>query len=326
MNKLIILITTIFLTFNIWAQSPEKMSYQSVIRNTNGVLVKNQNISLQISILQGNVSGTSVYTETHTTSTNANGLVSLAIGTGISSDNFGAIDWATGSYFIKTEIDPNGGTDYTITGTSQLLSVPYALHSKTAENGLSPKQTEAIAANTLKNSELPGNSSGDMKYWNGNAWVVIPATVNEGATLQMISGVPTWTGGTPPIQVGDYHQGGIVFWIDNNGGGLVCAIKSNGSSVFLNAESLAKSYKGGGFNDWYLPSRDELDKMYINKEVLENAALLNGGDKFSSYLWSSEPNYDSYLYDSGWYIVFRKGSWEASVEGDHSSVRAIRKF
>jgi hypothetical protein len=92
---------------------------------------------MRISILQGTATGTSVYTETQNPSTNANGLIAIEIGTGIVvSGSFSNIDWANGPYFVKTETDPNGGSNYTLTGTSQLLSVPYALHAKTAEIAL----------------------------------------------------------------------------------------------------------------------------------------------------------------------------------------------
>jgi hypothetical protein len=84
---------------------------------------------MRISILQSSSSGTVVYTETQTPTTNANGLVSIEIGGGA---GFDAINWANYTFFIKTETDPTGGTTYTITGTSQILSVPYALHAKTA--------------------------------------------------------------------------------------------------------------------------------------------------------------------------------------------------
>ena len=112
------------------AQSTGKMSYQGVIRNSSNQLITGQTVGIQITILQGSVSGSVVYTETQTPTTNANGLVSIEIGGGT---GFDTINWADGPYFIKTETDPAGGTDYTITGTSQLLSVPYALHAKTAE-------------------------------------------------------------------------------------------------------------------------------------------------------------------------------------------------
>jgi len=111
------------------------MSYQAVIRNSSDQLVTNQGIGMQISILQTTATGTAVYVETHNTTTNANGLVTVEIGNGtVVSGDFATIDWATDVYFIQTETDPTGGTTYTITGTTQLMSVPYALHAKTAES------------------------------------------------------------------------------------------------------------------------------------------------------------------------------------------------
>jgi|GEM_PF-788674 len=127
-----LIILLVFQTFipTLWAQSPQKMSYQSVIRNSSDQLVANKIVGMKISILKGSESGTAVYTETQKPTTNANGLVSIEIGVG---SGFDAIDWANGIYFIKTETDPAGGTSYTISGVSQLLSVPYALHAKTVE-------------------------------------------------------------------------------------------------------------------------------------------------------------------------------------------------
>ncbi|MDO5968187.1 FISUMP domain-containing protein [Flavivirga aquimarina] len=127
------------------------MSYQAVIRDGAGALVTNQVVGMQISILQTTATGTVVYKENQTPTTNVNGLVTLEIGTGtVLSGNFTTIDWSSGPSFIKTETDPTGGTSYTIAGTSQLLSVPYALQAKKAENGISTAQANEIAANTLK--------------------------------------------------------------------------------------------------------------------------------------------------------------------------------
>ena len=117
------------------AQAPEKMSYQAVIRNNSNVLVANQGVGMKISILQGTATGTEVYKELFNPNptTNANGLVTIAIGTGLPiTGTFAGIDWSEGPYFIKTETDPTGGTNYTITATTQLMSVPYALYAKTA--------------------------------------------------------------------------------------------------------------------------------------------------------------------------------------------------
>ena len=137
MKKLFTLFVAVLFTSIIFAQAPEKMSYQAVIRDAGNVLVSNQSVGMQISVLQTTANGTAVYVETQTPTTNANGLVSIEIGMGnVVSGDFSAIDWSAGPYFIKTETDPTGGTSYTITGTSELLSVPYALYSKNVEAGV----------------------------------------------------------------------------------------------------------------------------------------------------------------------------------------------
>jgi hypothetical protein len=130
MKKLFTLFVMVAFYFNVIAQSPQKMSYQAVIRNAANALVTSHVIGMRISILRGSESGTVSYTETQTPTTNVNGLVSIEIGGGT---GFDTIHWSNGHYFIKTETDPAGGSSYTITGTSQLLSVPYALYSKTSE-------------------------------------------------------------------------------------------------------------------------------------------------------------------------------------------------
>lgn len=135
MKKIISLLSVVIIALSCWAQAPQKMSYQAVVRNATNNPVVSSAVGMKISILQGSASGTVVYAETQTATTNANGLVSLEIGTGtLVSGNFTTIDWSVGTYFIKTETDPTGGTDYTISGTSQLMSVPYALHAKTAQS------------------------------------------------------------------------------------------------------------------------------------------------------------------------------------------------
>jgi uncharacterized protein (TIGR02145 family) len=130
MKKIYSVIAGLLLTVSIWSQAPKKMSYQAVVRNGSNALVSSTVVGMQISILQGSVSGTAVYVETQTPTTNANGLASLEIGAGVAvTGTMAGIDWANGPYFIKTETDPAGGTAYSISGTTELVSVPYALHS-----------------------------------------------------------------------------------------------------------------------------------------------------------------------------------------------------
>ena len=149
----VLLIALNFDFFNLKAQSPEMMSYQAVIRDATGNLVRDKQVRIRISILQGEIDGNSVFIEEHQTTTNENGLVSIVIGSGqpyyagaeLKSSapdddavsvygEFSDISWDEGPYFIKVETDPEGGTNYTITGVSQLLSVPYALYAKNASN------------------------------------------------------------------------------------------------------------------------------------------------------------------------------------------------
>ena len=118
-----------------YGQAPQAFNYQSIIRNSSGELVSNQEVGIQISILQGSASGTGVYVETHSPTTNANGLATLNIGEGIVETGvFGDIDWANGPYFVETSTDPDGGTNYSISSVSQLLSVPYAMQSLVADS------------------------------------------------------------------------------------------------------------------------------------------------------------------------------------------------
>jgi len=137
---LIITLTNLLICSSIFAQAPQKMSYQAVIRDANNNLVTNHAVGIRISILRGSATGTLSYREIYNPDpqTNANGLVTIEIGSGIAlTGSLDTINWAKGTYYISVETDPTGATSYTITGTSQLLSVPYALYSGSAANGFS---------------------------------------------------------------------------------------------------------------------------------------------------------------------------------------------
>lgn len=209
MKQLLLSFTSLLFSACLFAQAPQKMSYQAVIRNANNDLVTSALIGTKISILQGSSNGTAVYVETQSETTNANGLLSLEIGTGtVVSGTFASIDWANGPYFIKTETDPNGGIDYTIQGTNELMSVPYALFSANSIPGpqgpAGPAGATGPAGNTgpagpAGPQGLPGNDGtypdgttiGEMNYWNGTDWVaVVPGS--HGQTLTFCNGVPTW--------------------------------------------------------------------------------------------------------------------------------------
>lgn len=155
------------------AQAPEKISYQAVIRDGSNNLITNQTVGLRISILQGSTTGTDVYVETHTPISNINGLVSIEIGGGsIISGSFSIINWANGPYFIKSESDPLGGSNYTIIGVSQILSVPFALYANTANSLIGGIiETDPVfvnhAANSITQTSL--NSWNNAYGWGNHA-------------------------------------------------------------------------------------------------------------------------------------------------------------
>ena len=176
---------TIFLAFllcaiALFAQAPEKFTYQAVVRNASNSLVANAPVGVRVSILQGSASGNAVYMELHTATTNANGLLTLEIGGGTAQQGtFADIDWANGSFFLKTEIDPNGGANYSITNTQQMLSVPYALYSKEAGNGFSGDYNDLT--NLPQIPQIPENVSAfnnDAGYITMDSVPTIPTNVS----------------------------------------------------------------------------------------------------------------------------------------------------
>ena len=234
MRKLFTILLAVFLTATVWAQSPNKMSYQAVIRNSSEALVTNTTVGMKISILQGS-RRKAVYVETQSPTTNANGLISIKIGDGtVQSGDFTNIEWANGPYFIKTETDPAGGTDYTITGTSQLLSVPYALHAKTAES-VSGTITETDPVFTAWDKDYadlintPAAADGSETKVTAGTNVTV---TGSGTTASPYVVNATAGSGSTTYSVGDFAQGGIVFWVDETGQhGLVAAKEDQSTGV-----------------------------------------------------------------------------------------------
>ena len=130
MKKFFFILIFAGLTTSIFAQIPEGFSYQAVIRDNNGTLVKSQTVAVKASILRNNEV---VFTQTLNAVTNDNGLMTLTIG---GTTEFSEIDWTNGPLIIKTQIDPTGGDNYTIETTAPLLTVPYSMAAKTAEKAL----------------------------------------------------------------------------------------------------------------------------------------------------------------------------------------------
>lgn len=135
-----------FFLFNasLFCQVPQSFSYQAVVRNSTNELIKNSPVKIRISIgyymafgIPPQLTFFPVYTETHETTTNENGLFSLMVGGGTPvSGRFDTIPWSGNTFYIKTEIDPANTGNYTISSISKILSVPYALRAERSDNGI----------------------------------------------------------------------------------------------------------------------------------------------------------------------------------------------
>ncbi len=179
MKKQILLLIGLIAVNYVLAQAPQGISHQAVIRDASNELITNSPIGIQVSILQDSAEGEAVYVETHTPVSNANGLITYIIGEGaVESGVFAEIDWSDGPFFLKTEADPTGGTDYSITGVTQFYAVPFALHSLSSDGFPS------------------GTNTGDILFWDGNTWVPIEPGQHR-QTLSLCNGIPTW-GPCPP--------------------------------------------------------------------------------------------------------------------------------
>lgn len=387
MKKLITICAALLMTASVFAQAPEKMSYQAVVRDGSNNLVTSSAVGMQISILQGSSSGTAVYVETQTPTTNVNGLVSLEIGSGtVVSGTFATIDWTNGPYFIKTETDPTGGTSYTITGTSQLLSVPYALHAKTAQTvtGIITETDPIYGA-----SVASGITGTDTTNWNNKldsetdpvftAWdkdyadlINIPPSA-DGSETEVKAGtnvtvtgsgttaspyVVNSTAGGSTLAIGDSSQGGIIFWLDATGQhGLIAATTDQSTGIqwyngtyrytgttgdglyagamnttMIVATQMADNQTGnfaakvcadysvtvGGvtYGDWYLPSKYELNLLYLQKTAFGSFA--------SADYWSSTEAAGNR--NNAWIQYFANGNQSNNGKYGTRRVRAVRAF
>ena len=232
MKNIITICVVVLMVASVFGQAPEKMSYQAVLRDASNNLIANTAVGMQISILQGSTTGTAVYVETQTPTTNDNGLISLEIGNGtVVTGDFTTIDWANDTHFVKTETDPTGGTTYSITGTSQLLSVPYALHAKTAENVANDAVNDADAdpSNELQTISKTGTT---VTLTNGGTFTdsVNTYTAGTNITISASNVISASVGST--LAIGDSHQGGIIFWLDASGQhGLIAATTDQSTGI-----------------------------------------------------------------------------------------------
>jgi hypothetical protein len=302
-----LLFSLFFFTTFTYAQAPNKMSYQAVIRNSSNTLVTNSVVGMRISILQTSATGTAVYVETHGTTTNVNGLASIEIGGGtVVTGNFAGINWANGPYFIKTETDPTGGTSYTITGTSQLLSVPYALYAANA----------GTASGGGNFTHYIGEEFGGgviFHLWK-DAQGIEHGLIVDKTDLSTSQG---WSN-INQTPIGPSAQSS---WDGLSNSTAIVGQAGHTSS----AAALCLNSTNGGQSDWYLPSIDELSLLWHNRfNVNKSLSAISGATAlpFLAYYWSSTENASL----SAWYFNGGTGHATNTTKGLTNYVRAVRAF
>lgn len=312
MKKFITSLCSLAVAAILTAQAPNGISYQSVIRSSGGTLITNQNVGIKISILQGSASGTAVYAETQSATTNANGLASTQIGSGtVVSGNFANIDWANGPFYIKTETDPSGGTNYSITGTSQLLSVPYALHARTAET--------VIQGSSGFTHYIGEQFGGGVVFhlWKDNAGVEhgLIIDIKDISTSQVWSNISN-------VLIGPTAQS---TWDGLSNSNAIVGQTGHTSS----AAKLCLDLVSGGQSDWYLPSIDELSILWHNHfNVNKTLSTISGATTLpcEAAYWSST----EYASGNAWFFVFVYGFSNGTAYGINKNnpwyVRAVRAF
>lgn len=264
----------------IFSQSPSKFSYQGVVRNSSNALVSNSAVGVKMSIKQGSATGTTVYSETHTKTTNENGLFTLEIGTGtILNGIFSNIDWSNGPFYLTSDIDLTGGTNYTLSNTSQMMSVPYALYAE--KSG-----TSSNSSSSSEVSFLPGSISNIQTKIITNLSTT-PYTIPTGKKFLVYAGFFT-AGSNTNIGGGNYGNASSStmtipyntweIFVNNSGTTISSNSNSNTFLGYLIDENLLISS-----SNYTVPSGKTLVIIYASTIKLDGVSLnqkvnvLNGG-------------------------------------------------
>jgi hypothetical protein len=252
------------------AQSPDMFSYQAVARDDQGNVLSNQDVGIKISILQGSATGTVVYEEEHSKTTNAQGLVNLMIGNGsVLSGTFSNINWSSGPYFVKVELDETGGTSYSTMGTSQLLSVPYAKYAESSANTFSGDYQDLANKPDLSDTASYDDywmNQGDTVYTMNKIGIGTDSTQGN-LTVQGTSTIPA----DEEITIRDVYP---VLDLDNSGSGV--------SGVTFSTKGKKKGgfyyYSGYYFLTFNKTTQFAIDttgQVYVNRAISVDSTTKN---------------------------------------------------
>jgi uncharacterized protein (TIGR02145 family) len=326
MKKLYVLLSALILAVSLMAQAPQSFNYQAVVRDASGNIIANTQVGMKISILQGSTSGTAVCIEEYTPTTNDFGLVTLAIGS-IDSADFSDIDWSTGPYFVKVELDVSGGTSYIEMGTSQLLSVPYALYARTVEKmDLILDRLEVLETRVgLYVKDIDGNvyntvTIGTQTWMKENLKTTHYA---NGTAIPLITGNSNWEALTDTSKAYCWYDNDSATNANTYGALYTWSAAMNGAA---SSSSSPSSIQGVCPTGWHLPSDDEWTTLtdYLGGEAVAGGKLKETGTTH----WQSPnegatnesgftalPGGYRYFIPDTFYYIGNYGYWWSSTEG-----------
>ena len=344
--KLLSSLCFLLLTLLVNAQTPPNaFNYSAVARNASGQPIATTTIGIQVTILKTSPAGASQYSENHFVNTDAYGLFNLVIGFGaVQSGSMATIDWSNDNYFLRLGMDAAGGTNFLTMGTTQLLSVPYALYAKTAGTITGTiTETDPIFGASVAS----GITGTDTNYWNNKQDQLV-----AGTNITIVGNTISATGGgaSNDFYLGQDTLDGIVFYIylDANGDqrGLIVS-KTETTAAWQNAyattnatrswdgvynmnlmsDSPAKSYVTSLGADWYLPSIDELSILWHNR-FHANKGLNDAGATLlsNSYYWSSTEADYSFAWLFSFFYGYAYANEITSLKLSSFRVRAVRAF
>ena len=389
MKKTLLTLLSVLFCVTTFAQSvPQGINYQAVARDANGDVLMNQALTIQFSVISDITTSAISWQETHQDTTNDYGLFTAIIGQGTSdsttigsSATFDVIDWGASHHLLKVEIDYGGGL--VDMGTTAFMSVPYSMNAKTAETASNVDPTDELQSLSI---------SGDTLFISSGNYIILPssaptllgctdstalnysalANTDDGSCIAVVLGCTDSTAinynasanvdDGSCIGIGDTYQGGIIFYLDGNGGGLLVAPTdqssgewgcygtaisgADGTAIGTGTQNTIDIEAGcttagtaadicanltlGGYSDWFLPSKDELNLMWTNLADSDGDGVNNGvtdpnniGGFASSLYWSSS----EYANDVAWGQYFSIGfqNYNFNKSGFYF-VRAVRAF
>lgn len=289
---------------------PQGFNYSAVARNSAGQPIAISTIGIQISIVKNSALGTIVYSENHFVNTDAFGLFNLVVGGGaVQSGSMTNINWSNDNYYIKLGMDASGSTNFLNMGTTQLMSVPYALHAKTAETIVGGGAGAGCFTHYI------GEQFGGGVIF--HLWKDVQG-VEHGVIvdLQDLSSSQAWSNMDQAL-IGPSSGSR---WDGLNNSNAIVAQAGHTSS----AATLCLNSTNGGESDWYLPSMQELNMLWNNYYTVARALTqISGAAELAnaSYWSSTEGNTNL-----SWIFNFTNGNSTYNNKTNTFYVRAIRTF